>query len=90
MKSEWVGFVHGLDDSGRLVSQDDRKLLADGRPTTGWLPGEVAVVTYSLKDANKVRSLEIGVYRQAIAGLERLPAFDAHGGKLGDSFRVLK
>ncbi len=90
MESEWIGFVHGLDASGRMISQEDKPLQADGRPTTGWVPGEVVVETYTLDHPERVKQLEIGVYRRTPRGLERLPAFGKDGRELGTSFRIDK
>ena len=90
MSDEWVGFVHALDGGGHLLAQEDHPLLADGRPTPGWLPGEVVEDEYRLPLSAKVgvHAIEVGVYRRSVDGLTRLPAYDSSGIRLGDSVVV--
>ena len=90
MKWDWTGFVHGLDASGKMVSQDDKQLGANGHPTSWWVPGEVVVETYTLDHPEKIKTLEIGVYQLIPLGPKRLLAFGKDGRELGTSFRIDK
>ncbi len=78
-------FVHALDASGKVVTQQD-SVPGNGRwPTTGWLPREVLVDTYTLRPPEAgwktVKTLEIGMYDAATG--RRVPVA---GG--GDAIRL--
>ncbi|MDP2728307.1 MAG: hypothetical protein Q8P59_12280 [Dehalococcoidia bacterium] len=72
MATSYTVSVQLLDDQGRLVAQEDTLPLRGGRPTTGWLPGEVVRDKHLLRISE---SLPQGRY-SLIAGM-----YDARTGR---------
>ncbi len=76
MDTSYTGFVHLLDEAGRIVAQDDHVPLAGRRPTTTWAAGEVVEDPFTLAlppDLPPGRyRLEIGLYDAGRPGLPRL------------------
>jgi len=73
-------FVHVLDETGRLVAQQDNMPVRDQLPTSCWQPGEFVVDPYSIPLPASVQgplSIEIGLYRLDTA--ERLGLDDGSG-----------
>ncbi|MEZ4770494.1 MAG: glycosyltransferase family 39 protein [Caldilineales bacterium] len=76
MDTSYTGFVHLLNQEGRVVAQDDHVPLQGSRPTNTWMPGEVVEDDYVLTlPANLPPGryrLEIGLYDAGVQGLPRL------------------
>jgi len=74
----YTGFVHLLDQEGRIVAQDDHLPLHGQRPTTAWVEGEVIEDGYELRLPADLPPgdywLEIGLYDADRPGLPRLDA----------------
>ncbi|MBK8988401.1 MAG: hypothetical protein IPM39_20430 [Chloroflexi bacterium] len=75
MTTSYRVFVHLVDAAGQIVAQSDGEPANWGRPTTGWLPGEIVVDEYTLMlpDAlpdGRLR-LRLGLYDPETG--ERLP-----------------
>jgi hypothetical protein len=79
-------FVHVLDATGKVVSQQDAIPQQGASPTTAWLPGEFVTDQYRLElplDAAPAGyRLEIGMYDAETEA--RLPIRDRLGAPLGD------
>jgi hypothetical protein len=79
-------FVHVVDSSGNLVSQDDSVPVAWTRPVETWRLGErlwdVHTVSLPGDDSLANLSVRIGLYDPDKG--ERLPAYDAGGARLAD------
>ena len=90
LNTRYVVFVHVLDGQGQIVVQQDAMPVANTRPTTGWLPGEVVVDRYALALPPALPSgtygLEVGLY-EAGRGV-RLPVSDSAGQPLGDALSL--
>ena len=88
----WTVFVHLVDQSGRIISQQDQLPGGGQFPTTGWLPGEYLTDTYHLSipgdipPGDNLYRLEIGLYDPN--DFSRLPIME-NGQISGNSF-VLK
>ncbi len=63
METSFTGFVHLLDQEGRIVAQDDHVPLHGQRPTNTWVAGEVVEDAYQL---DLPASLPPGEYRLAV------------------------
>jgi uncharacterized membrane protein len=78
MGTSYTGFVHLLDQDGRIVAQDDHVPQQGRRPTNTWLLGEVVEDDYELRlpaDLAPGRyRLLAGLYDANTAGLPRLGA----------------
>lgn len=78
LESSYTGFVHLLDQAGRIVAQDDHLPLHGQRPTTTWVSGEVIEDGYELRLPAELPPgdywLEIGLYDADRPGLPRLGA----------------
>ncbi len=78
METSYTGFVHLLDQDGRIVAQDDQVPQQGRRPTNTWLSGEVVEDNYELRlpaDLAPGRyRLVVGLYDANTAGLPRLGA----------------
>lgn len=48
-ETSYTGFVHLLDQDGRIVAEDDHVPQQGRRPTNAWLSGEVIEDTYELR-----------------------------------------
>jgi hypothetical protein len=76
MGTTYTGFVHLLDDTGKVVAQDDHAPLQGQRPTTTWAAGEVVEDTFTLQLPATlpagVYQIEIGLYDAGRPGLPRL------------------
>jgi len=57
-------FVHVLNESGEIVTQQDQVPQAGQAPTTGWLPGEVVADGYQF--SAQAIALPPGTYRLAV------------------------
>lgn len=77
MGTDYSLFVHLVDADGTLIAQDDHQPVADNRPTSHWLRGEL------IRDVSRLQlplDIPVGEYRIVI-GLyqwqtgERLPAY---------------
>ncbi len=81
MDTSYTVFVHLLDGQEKVWGQVDAIPGAGGRPTTGWLPGEVLADSYDVTakaDAPQGSyMIEIGLYNPANG--ERLSVRDADG-----------
>lgn len=77
-ETSYTGFVHLLDQDGRIVAQDDHVPQQGRRPTNTWLSGEVVEDDYELRlpaDLAPGRyRLVVGLYDATTAGLPRLGA----------------
>lgn len=74
--ASYTGFVHLLDQDGRVVAQDDHVPLQGQRPTDTWVGGEVVEDAYELRLSADLPPgpywLEVGLYDASRAGLPRL------------------
>jgi hypothetical protein len=64
-KTDYTVFTHILGENGQLVGQHDSQPLQGGRPTTGWIPGEVIVDRHPMTfrgEYNGTALIEIGLY----------------------------
>lgn len=88
----YTGFVHLLDDAGRVVAQDDHIPLQGRRPTTTWAAGEVIEDTYTLSLPADLAGgryrLEIGLYDAGATGLPRLRTTDGADSVIGPEITV--
>ena len=77
----WTVFVHLVNSSGQIVGQQDQIPGGGQFPTTGWLPPEYLVDSYSLSvpagtpPGHEVYRLEIGLYDAN--DFSRLPVTEA-------------
>lgn len=73
----WTIFVHLLRPDGRVLAQDDSIPARGGRPTTGWVAGEIVEDQHVLfippDIPSGLYSLEIGLYDSQAPGMPRLP-----------------
>jgi hypothetical protein len=77
-RAGYTVFVHALDASGKLLSQQDGPPVGGSWPTALWEPGDVIRDTHALPSLPAAASaLEIGLYTQP-DGL-RLPIMSASG-----------
>ena len=60
MDTAYTVFVHLVDETGRILTQQDSEPVAGDIPTTAWLPGEVVSDVYTLQPPP---SLPAGSYR---------------------------
>jgi 4-amino-4-deoxy-L-arabinose transferase-like glycosyltransferase len=78
METSFTGFVHLLDQEGRIVAQDDHVPLHGQRPTTTWVGGEVVEDGYELRLPADLPAgaywLAVGLYDASRPGLPRLGA----------------
>jgi len=81
-----AGFIHLLDEEGRLVAQRDSEPQGGMRPTNGWQVGEEVVDRYGVLVGEGTPSgkyeLVVGMYEPASG--ERLPIVDNEGIVIGD------
>jgi hypothetical protein len=79
-------FTHLLDDEDRIWAQKDSVPVGGGRPTTGWVKGEVIVDEYKLAvDLNAPGGdyiLEVGMYEEGTG--QRLRVLNEEGQIVGD------
>ena len=59
---DYTVFVHCLDDSGRLIMQQDQQPLGGFYPTSLWRPGEVIADHYELSPSSLCRRIAVGMY----------------------------
>ena len=80
-------FLHLLGPDGKVWAQRSGEPLEGGRPTAGWLPGEIIEERVDLRlpaDALPGEcQLEVGWYDQSVAGIPRLEAKE-DGARLPD------
>ncbi|MCB0203917.1 MAG: glycosyltransferase family 39 protein [Anaerolineae bacterium] len=92
MDTSFTGFVHLLNEEGRVVAQDDHVPLQGQRPTTSWAPGEVVEDTYTLQLPADLPPgtyrLEVGLYDANMQGLPRLRTTQGQDSVLIDGFVV--
>jgi hypothetical protein len=67
-RNDLTVFVHGLDMSGNLITQNDAPPFGGKYLPTEWLPGQTLIDLYTL-DEYEIRQIAIGVYTPE----ERLP-----------------
>lgn len=76
IEASYTGFVHLVDQEGRIVAQDDHLPLRGQRPTDAWVGGEVVEDGYELRLPADLPPgdywLEIGLYDADRPGLPRL------------------
>jgi hypothetical protein len=75
LAQEVVTIVHGFDDAGNLVAQNDGPPLNGDYPVGYWLPGQNLIDPHSLPFDPKITNIVVGMYR-ANDG-ERLPITQA-------------
>lgn len=66
--ADYVGFVHLLDEQGKVVLQMDKTPGNKNYPSSQWKQGEVIIDEYNFADkplASGVYTLQIGLYDQA-------------------------
>ncbi|MCD6289345.1 MAG: hypothetical protein J7M34_02495 [Anaerolineae bacterium] len=91
MDRSYTTFVHLLDESGRVVAQEDHVPGRGARPTTSWLPNEVIADRFELSLSADLPPgrymLEVGLYDASQPGLPRL-SLDIGGDavRLGEIF----
>ncbi len=92
MDTSYTGFVHLLNQEGRVVAQDDHIPLQGQWPTTSWAPGEVVQDDYMLQLPADLPPgsyrLEIGLYDANMQGLPRLRTQQGPDSVLIDGFVV--
>lgn len=54
-------FVHGLDETGRIVEQADKPPIID-YPTSYWRQGQTLASTYTLPNNDDIQSIAVGLY----------------------------
>jgi 4-amino-4-deoxy-L-arabinose transferase-like glycosyltransferase len=83
-------FVHLLDESSQLVTQNDSAPVGGSRPTSSWAGDEIIVDRRGLPLPDELRpgeyDLWLGMYLPASG--ERLPVRDANGDVVGDSLSL--
>ena len=76
MDTSFTGFIHLLDQDGRIVAQDDHLPLQGRRPTNTWVGGEVVEDAYELRLPADLPAgsygLAVGLYDASRPGLPRL------------------
>ncbi len=76
IETSYTGFVHLVDQNGRIVAQDDHLPLGGQRPTNTWVSGEVVEDAFELRLPADLppgpSGLESGLYDANRAGLPRL------------------
>lgn len=77
-------FVHLIDETGTILAQQDNPPVHGGRPTTGWLPGEVLRDEYgfTLPATAGAYRLCVGLYNPH--NLQRLISYTPEGAPAGD------
>lgn len=55
-------FVHGLDEHGELMAQDDRPVFGGMYPPQYWRSGQTLQETYILPDDSRITTLAMGMY----------------------------
>lgn len=84
-KQNYTVFVHGLDASGKVVSQADAPFQ---QPSAFWLKGELWPETRPVPNLQQAAHIRIGVYDASTGA--RLAAFDASGAAQPDQAFVLR
>jgi len=90
-EADYTVFVHALDRSGQLITQQDNPPVRGTRPTSSWEPGAVVVDPYDLQIPGGMPpgelTLTAGMYRWQDG--TRLAARSAEGTRLPDDRVVL-
>ena len=63
--NEYTVFTHILGENGQLVGQHDAQPVQGGRPTTGWIPGEVIIDRHPMtfrEEYSGLATIEVGLY----------------------------
>lgn len=64
-----ITFVHGLDDQGVMVQQNDGPPLGSSYPASYWLPGQNLAGRYTLPADPAITSIAIGLYSAEVGRL---------------------
>jgi len=92
MGNDYTGFVHVVDNQGRIVVQQDRLLQQGTRPTSSWPTGILVKQKYHLQlgpdTAPGDYVINVGLYYWETG--ERLAVWDENGDRLPDDAIVLE
>ena len=80
-----TAFVHGLDDTGQLIAQNDTPPLGGSYPASLWLPGQNLADHYALPADSRITAVAFGLYRSD--DLERLPV--THDGQAAPDNQIM-
>src|SRR4030095_11965589 len=86
MDASYKVFVHVIDDTGKLWTQDDSRPVQYASNTNRWLPGQLILDRHELilpPDLPAGRyQVRVGLYNEA--DTVRLPVVDANGARVDD------
>jgi hypothetical protein len=87
VETDYVVFVHLLDDRGELIAQHDgppARRIGITYPPSWWVPGDIVLDRHELPLPQPIPSatLRVGLYHPVT--LQRLPTYDAQGKRLPD------
>ncbi|MGQ9888180.1 MAG: 6-pyruvoyl-tetrahydropterin synthase-related protein [Aggregatilineales bacterium] len=62
LRQDVTTFVHGLDTSGRKITQNDARPLGADYPSSLWLPGQNLLAVHSLPWHEAIAAIAVGLY----------------------------